>query len=741
MLRKTILAALLILVTLSPQLQLLLYTNEVSSVETASFVMAGSLFSEYVDIIPKANAAGASGTSTPGDMFQEFFAMALQALVILNWVALTTVQALLDPDMIFGVVDPDLPPGSDRPMEAILRSLWVTSRNIVNGIFAFILLGAGIMLIVKSDSDMIGKIKSGFPKFVLAVVLVNFSWFFPRVILDMASVLTSVIFELPALVDTRTPCKTGPGEDCIYIWKVHFFPPTESECIKSQNNHDANASIPLLDGCPLPTPDGFLPNWGKYLGVVSLYYDDWNATRRNGHVTADPSDPSHEAIGPIVRVSGADLVVNGLAVNFAKLPSLNEIDFARLRDTKDTTTNIFAISRGMARYLMHLIFHVLIALAVGLALLALAAVLVVRIAVLWLTIAFMPFAFIGMAMGKGLGEIHEKMPVNIWKEFLKYAFYPALVAIPFAVGFTLMSNLYIYKALPSSTALRGLYFIPGVDTFHEFLWMLITIGIIWKGVFMILDGDKIAGGMVNTIKGIGEGSMKIAGKTLGYAPIMPLPGGSILGARDAMRSIPSAMKEVSFRKHQEFMGKSGGLSPAGDAPPHTKEAIDNLKGDPAEFNKLIDALKATRADNAPQQLQEAIQALVNGGKINRSQAEEILLNPKAVKQIAGESAGKLDDGAADSAVGHLRSSIESMNKVSIGREPLDRKEIHIALKAAESLKSRVPLEQVRKSLQDHMSFQSSKGGKDAVQAILDKLDAIDTRVKAGEKPEDISTTL
>ena len=134
---KIIIAASLLTAVFSAELQGVMQTEGQREGMTIAFT-------EEVFSVPQAHAQEAINAllnqkQKPGSFAQKLFSGILEIFVVLNWLALTGVQALLDPDIIFGELK-----GGVRPVEPILRNIWVTSRNIVNGIFAFILLFAGI---------------------------------------------------------------------------------------------------------------------------------------------------------------------------------------------------------------------------------------------------------------------------------------------------------------------------------------------------------------------------------------------------------------------------------------------------------------------------------------------------------------------------------------------------------------------------------------------------------------------
>jgi len=521
-----------------------------------------------IELMPKTEAASSTGLENTA---QKLFAGVLEVLTVVNWIALSGVQALLDPDVILGTPDA----AGIRPMENLLHGIWTLSRNIVNAIFAFILLAGGIYLIIGAGGEAMSKIKQIAPKFVLAVVLINFSWFFPRVILDAANILTSVVYEIPNLAGPFTCIREDPdgvpgnADDvpCEFVWQVVLFPED------------------TRPGKPRPTKLGPHSLRGIQIGgnFVDLYYAPLEDVSSAGSYVDEN--------GVTIPVSSASVVLNGLSVNFAKLPNFGIIDFEDALGTPGTRTTLEQAGAYL-KFLVELVLHSVLSGAVGLALIALMVVLIVRMAVLWLCIAFMPFIFVGFAMGKPLGELGKEGAPNIWQTFLSYAFLPVLVAVPFAVGFLLVSRLYSIKSFSIPLHIDGIDFIKEVDDFHQLLWMLIAIGIVWFGVFSILEKDKIAGGLVKGIKGVGTTFAKLGGYGAAYGLQLPLPGGksiSLGGAMERARNAPLDFRRKALEKEQG--GAGSGVPPAMLTQNDIQERVMRLAED--QMNILTNALRDT----------------------------------------------------------------------------------------------------------------------------------------------------
>lgn len=604
--------------------------------------------------IPKvyADDANRSGSPTLESNAQKFFTMTLNVFVVLNWFALMAVQKLLDPDTIFGEPDPAT---GVRPMEKILNDLWILSRNIVNAIFAFMLLLGGVYLIV-SGEGVEAFLKQRMKNFVLAVILVNFSWFFPRVIIDAANVASAVIYNIPNIINKNLLCVAGKGpnkivdtqptdanvhaddEACKFVYRVVLFPEQREEC-------EVDPPPPPPNDCTRPVP----PN-GRQLGpLADIYYADWKTTVQNNGLTYQndtlpTSPPPGQTV--TVPVSGADAVVNGLAVNFANIANLGVIDFKEFV-SGNSQQDPWERAGAYMQFFLHLIIHLVLSVAVGLALLAFAVVLIVRMGVLWLCIAFMPFIFVGYAIGKGLGELGEQAGgLNIWKKFISYAFLPAFVAIPFAVGFTLISQLYYVKVFSKVGIFENLGFMPNIDDFHQILWMLIAIAIIWKGVFGVLERtDDIAKGIVGAIKGIGTTTVRTAATAVGYAPVIPTPGGGTTSFGRLLDQYKGLDSRIRFQ----------GRTPPPPEPTQVQQKVAALPPGSDDLKNLTSAVrdlqKGVKAKGSEQQvLDEFAGKIAPILKISEGEARGLANKPEDLRNLlnARDKSGKrvVEDGVA-----------------------------------------------------------------------------------------------
>lgn len=338
----------------------------------------------------------------------------------------------------------------------LLNQVWQFSRDIMNVIFAFILAAGAIVTVVTANKQFISD---KIVKFVLAVILVNFSWFFPRVIFDIANVTTASIFQLPNLVSSAvgTTCQTtdlaGNIIPCQVMTHFEIFPnPPDKPC-------------PGL-GAPVAA-----------FNKVALV------------CMANLNPATNTSYG----------IINGLVLNYGRL---KDMPFVCAPLGGERFDEIF---RTLMMTLLVAFFHVLLVFP----LIAIVAMMIIRIPILWLTISFMPFAFLGMLVPTSKFDTKEM----IFKKFISAAFLPAAIAIPFAVGFIMLNSLGNPTSTPPSWAgslsTPSTPLICNINNMWLLLWTIVSFFVIWSGVFMASQIDSVYEKAAGTVKAIGEKSMKL----------------------------------------------------------------------------------------------------------------------------------------------------------------------------------------------------------------------------------------
>jgi hypothetical protein len=414
---------------------------------------------------------------------------AITVLNVLAWILFAFMSFLLDPTIIFDLNAA----GQDGPFMQMLNSVWQLSRDLMNIAFAFMLIGAAIYTILKANKDFLAEYA---PKFLLAIILVNFSWFFPRVILDVANVTAAAIYGIPSLL------AQNPQNQCVTQHPTSIGP----DCVAIPNSTTFRCQCRMVVD-------------------VEFFVDDARlaqlSTNAFGYECLTNLVCFKKEVMTPATVAGYSAVINGLIVNHARMGELARVP------APPVGSSVSKIITFLIREALILLIHI----ALVFPLLAMFIAFLIRIPVLWMCMAFMPFMFLDMVAGEKLTQGYAK---KIWEMFLKAAFLPALVAVPFTIGYMLLNaGMMIDMSAVGIAAMNSipLRLFDGTTNLYQILWLCMALGIIWIGVFAILKGDDILSTGAQSIKGYGES----LGKLVAKAPLAtPLPIGSGPGRPTAL---------------------------------------------------------------------------------------------------------------------------------------------------------------------------------------------------------------
>lgn len=461
---------------------------------------------------------------------------------------------LLSPDFINLNTD-------GQSMGATLLKIWQISRNITNILLAFLLIIGAIMTVVFAEGGYVQKYAV---KFVLAVVLVNFSWFFPRVVLDLANVLTATVYSLPSAI--RTPCvptdRNGnpiAGQKCKVIVDFAFF--------------DNRKPPPWK--CPIDFTSNTTP-----VCVLEAELDD--------------------------QANTPNAIMGGLIYNHAKFQFFTQI-------LGPLTPNPLAGPATLSRLpqlltsILGMSLMVFFSLALLFPLLALALVLLIRIPIIWITVAFMPFMFIGVVAGDHLKAFN---PMEIWNKFLHAAFIPVITAIPFSVGFIMinvaMANPPVDWNPLDHPFLRNMNLFPGIRNLWQLVWMGMSIAVVWIGARTAFKMDSLFEKISSPIMNAGASMGRLLMKLPLLAPL-PIPGATgawkDLNVGQALNIVKAPDQLIAPKFYVPSFGGGGGGAGAaapGVAPDKAAEILDKrLRDDTGEkLNKINQTLEAlNRAGN------------------------------------------------------------------------------------------------------------------------------------------------
>ncbi|MEQ1849414.1 MAG: hypothetical protein ABL890_02380 [Candidatus Peribacteraceae bacterium] len=410
---------------------------------------------------------------------------------------------------------------NDPEMMGALNTIWQLSRNIMNVFFALGLVGVAFYSIWNANTDLM---KSKIAHFIMAVIFVNFSWFFPRVIIDVANVLTATVYSIPNTLPSFTCQQIAVGgvkKDCEVVLDAAFLI-DEAEQGVFCDKYGFGAGSP---NCPCIS------------GLGCYAKDTWkNAVTNN-------------------RMRPAHAMINGLAVSFAKVTNYAQVPNA----LSDGGT--ISPERVTLQIIMGVIMAFLVQIALVLPLIGLGVGLFIRIIIMWVCVAFMPFTFIGLLVNGKLGTNVFGFEVDVWKEFLTAAFLPVIVGVPFAIGFIMLGTVAKIDP-PGGLDTFFIPLIPDVDNWWPMLWIFVSIAIIWTGSFTALRKSQIVGKVTDKLQGIGQQAFSGAARLPLLAPI-PLPGTQNMTLGDVMsgpRKFNDALRQATREGYstKEFGGLLAG---------------------------------------------------------------------------------------------------------------------------------------------------------------------------------------
>ncbi len=443
------------------------------------------------------------------------------------------IGALLSNDYIFA-----------GTMGTMLQSIWRVNRNIVNIIFVLVLLYLALKYIFGSEEGGT-DLKKVLPMFALMLIAVNFSWLASKVVLDAASVATQIVFSLPTAV------KGVIGDEVLnnQIKNCEIDPKngnTKGMCSSTlvRTVPDAKFTVNLND------------TTGECNGIEDRYKAENPPPNENSTPTTTPAAPAADATtpppAPTIDQTHPLKGINIFCWKTIDLADYNQnnasyflsYSMARVqRLTQASTSDAFKLSIGV-------IFSILIQVVYLVAFASLFIAMILRIAVLWFFVAFSPLLVLALFLEEHVKELKLSEETLSMGTFIQWAFAPAKLGAVWAVGFmmitmgqTLGENFFSKaNAEPGQILNVGALFM-GMDNLQEFMWLLMTVGIIWVGTFAVLTKLEIGKEIFAKINSAGTRVAEVVGKSPILAPIMPIydsKGGV------HMESIAQLKKEIGF---------------------------------------------------------------------------------------------------------------------------------------------------------------------------------------------------
>ncbi len=434
------------------------------------------------------------------------------------WPILLMIGSLMDNDLIFG-------PGiGDR-----LREIWVVMRNIVNISFVFLLLVIAFYNVTGLGGEGNFALKTVLPKFVIALIAVNFSFLACKVILDAANVVSMAVYDITGSIEdydadtikdqmeymicTNPTDITGTGSDTTVVEDAGEVG------AESEGSTDATGGWDYENASPIT----------KAFCCSSNKDESYECTTTENETVSIPKAESEEdrEIFPVFNDAGKSFFQqvdqNNIGIIMAiNLGSLNHL-------TEMTNSETGASIKDLS---INTLFSILMYIVFGFAYVALFIVLLARLVVLWFVIAMSPLIALTMVVPQ-INQYASEL--NLAEKFVQHLLAPIIIGLSMSIGYLLTDKIKntgaggidiggvgssSFNELTSGGS-SGTFLAPNVSDLQQLMVVCIAVAVVWMGVFGAAD-KTIASSVTNPIKEFGTKAAKFIAKLPTYAPIVPI---------------------------------------------------------------------------------------------------------------------------------------------------------------------------------------------------------------------------
>lgn len=385
--------------------------------------------------------------------FSDLLSVILQMLNYLLWPILMMIGALMDNSIIFG-----------GGMEDRLLQIWSQIRNIVNLLFVVILIGMALYNVLGIGEEGNYTIKKILPKFIIALIVVNFTFVASKVVLDAANVATNAVFALP-------------------------------------NSIEEEFNLTRIDQLEQAVC-GHLEDLGAYQSSVDLQGEGTYA------MCSDESTFTANARQFFQRLSSNNIALV-MAVNLGQIHE--GIKVSELVRQEPTISNLT----------INILFSIIIYIVYAVSFIALFFVLLVRVVVLWLVIALSPFVAVAIVLpdlANGGGNF------NIKDIFIKHVTAPIVIGFGMTVGYLMLDAYHATtgNALGIQLGEQFANGFSGMSTLQQLMIGIGAIAIVWVVTFQAAEGT-LANSITRNLKGFVERTGRGIAQLPLTVPILPVP--------------------------------------------------------------------------------------------------------------------------------------------------------------------------------------------------------------------------
>ncbi len=435
-------------------------TSEQSA--TTTLQVSNDYHTAYADPTAGTPPAPASPATTPyssATYLNELASLLTTGFKVLQqvlWPVLLLIGPLLDNSLIFG-------PG----VEDRLFDVWMQIRDITNFILAIMLVAVALYNLAGLGEGGNYELKSFFKKFVLALVLINFSFFGARLVLDAANLLTSYTFSLPNSFEVGVLRSQAKVEEALCQ--------SIREVTQGKNQAQDIGDFSLFGAFGSDSPESFCES---------------GSLTQNGRAFFSKVSSNNL---PLIMASNYSNIADGLE------PSRT---FALTKDITNLAINTII---STALVLMH-----------ALAFFSLFAILIVRLIFMWLAIALSPLVVFATIMGISAFEEVKKL----FDEFFALAFAPAKVGFALSISYILFSAIEQNGLANPGIALGQPFAYPfsGVGSLEKLIISISSIVIVYEVALNVGAGTR-ASFFTNKISALARSQTDLAGRWLKKVPL------------------------------------------------------------------------------------------------------------------------------------------------------------------------------------------------------------------------------
>lgn len=409
-----------------------------------------------------------------------FLSTGLQIIQQLLWPILLLIGPLLDNNLIFG-------PG----VEDRLFDIWSQMRNITSLILAIMLVGVALINIFGASEGSSYELKSFLKKMVITLVVINFTFFGARVVLDASNVLTNFAFGLPNTIQTQS---------IISLQNV------EKGLCSALQQVGASADRQIFEG------------------VLNL-----GINQEAGQGLCKGNTLTEAAKGFFSRISSSNISLI-MAANYSTIA-----DGLEPSRTFQATLDIYNLSINTALSLIMVLLH-------ALAYLSLFFILVVRLMFLWLAIALSPLIVFATIMG--LSQFDELK--SLYDEFFTHVFAPVKVGFALSISYIIFSTIE-QTGISTPGVVLGqelTYPFSGVGTLEKLIISLASAVIVFE-VALTVGSKTRASFITDSISQFAKSNARFGRTMLERIPIGAAGKGgmSIATLRDTFEGLKGNMKD------------------------------------------------------------------------------------------------------------------------------------------------------------------------------------------------------